>query len=121
RSLVANCGTFVTRVTDVKTLRDKAYVGVDGSVAVFPRPFHHPDTPHRIRHLNGEDTRKANGCENAAVVGRTTFSRDILGTALLPRDLRPGDLLAVDDAGAYSYSMASRFLGQPEPHEIFLR
>jgi diaminopimelate decarboxylase len=120
RSLVANCGTFVTRVTDVKRLRDQGYVGVDGSVAVFPRPLHHPETPHRIRHLTGGNARNGKGYRNTCVVGRTTFSRDILGTASLPRDLRPGDLLAVDDAGAYSCSMASRFLGQPEPYEVFL-
>lgn len=54
------------------------------------------------------------------VVGRTTFSRDILGRAVLPAAQQPGDLLAFDDAGAYCQSMASLFLGQPDPADSFL-
>jgi diaminopimelate decarboxylase len=65
-------------------------------------------------------TRNGKGAVKTLVVGRTTFSRDILGTALLSPDLRIGDLLALDDAGAYSQSMASRFLGQPEPYSVFV-
>jgi diaminopimelate decarboxylase len=34
--------------------------------------------------------------------------------------LKTGDLIAVDDAGAYSQSMASRFLGQREPEVAFV-
>jgi len=119
RYFVADCAVFLTTVTDRKRLAGKDIAAVDGSVSVFPRPFHHPDTPHQIRPLtrpgqNGHRRRKM------LVVGRTTFSRDILGSSLLPSNLRSGDLIVISDAGAYSASMASRFLGQPEPHEIFL-
>lgn len=121
RGLAASCGTFVTAVTDVKWLEGRRFAAVDGSVAVFPRPFHHPDSPHHIRQL-----RMVVGTEHGGmpletiIVGRTTFSRDILGLMRLPEDLRIGDLLALADAGAYSQSMASRFLGQREPKMVFL-
>ncbi len=122
RGLTAECGTFVTSVTDVKVLGGRRFVAVDGSIAVFPRPLHHPETPHRIRRISLIDScvQGQNEWTNAYIVGRTTFSRDILGCTLLPDSLRMGDLLALDDAGAYSQSMASRFLGQPEPHEAFI-
>ncbi|MGE3476109.1 MAG: hypothetical protein AB7H70_09915 [Rhodospirillaceae bacterium] len=117
RGLVAGCGTFLTRITDQKTLAGIRYIGVDASIAVFPRPFHHPDVPHRIRGLNYHRTGDSS---RAVVAGCTTFSRDILGEAVIPVDTGVGDLLIVDDAGAYSQSMMSRFLGQRDPETLFL-
>lgn len=117
RGLAAQCGTFLTSVTDVKMLSGQRFASVDGSVAIFPRPFHHPETPHHVRLVSRANS---NFSTPTLVVGRTTFSRDILGTAPLPPDLRPGDVIAFDDAGAYSQSMMSRFLGQPEPQAVFV-
>jgi diaminopimelate decarboxylase len=122
RGLAAQCATFVTSVTDIKTLAGNRFAAVDASIAVFPRPFHHPNTPHRIRKLaiakNG--SHRTSRDVETMIVGRTTFSRDVLGSSWLPEDLSVGDLLALDDAGAYSQSMASRFLGQPEPQVAFV-
>jgi diaminopimelate decarboxylase len=114
RSLVASSAIFITRVTDVKMLRDTRFVVVDASVSLFPRPFHHPGSLHRVRVL---DSPRRFGDETipSVVVGRTTFSRDILGSYDLPASLEVGSLLAFDDAGAYCESMTSRFLGQEEP------
>ncbi|MGB8507962.1 MAG: hypothetical protein WCD76_06145 [Pyrinomonadaceae bacterium] len=122
RGLTAECGTFITSVTDVKELGERRFAAVDGSVAVFPRPFHHPDTPHRIRQIVAgvEPLHNDDQYADTTIVGRTTFSKDILGAASLPQGLRIGDLLAFDDAGSYSQSMASRFLGQPDPQVAFL-
>lgn len=121
RAMVAACGSFVTAVTDVKVLAGQRFAAVDSSIAVFPRPLHHPEDPHRIRPLSRPDGARltAERCSKTTIVGRTTFSRDILGSATLSDDLRIGDLLVLDDAGAYAQSMASRFLGQPEPAAVF--
>lgn len=112
RSMVASCGVFVSRVTDIKTLRETRFVVIDGSVSVFPRPFHHPGSLHRAQVL---DDHKGSEMVLSTVVGRTTFSRDIFGSYALPTSLAVGDYLAFDDAGAYCESMSSRFLGQREP------
>lgn len=113
RSLVASSGLFITRVTDVKTLHGTRFVVVDASVSLFPRPYHQPGSYHRARLLDGPD----DGADTvlSTVVGRTTFSRDVLGSYKLPCDLPVGSLLAFEDAGAYCESMISRFLGQREP------
>jgi diaminopimelate decarboxylase len=116
RGMVAGCGSFLTRVTDCKMLSGKRYAGVDASVAIFPRPLHHPEAPHRIRSLREQGAAPV----DHLVVGCTTYSRDILGTATLPSNLLVGDILVVDDAGAYSQSMMSRFLGQMDPTTVFL-
>jgi diaminopimelate decarboxylase len=110
RSLVACSGVFVTRVTDIKTLHDTRFVLVDASVSTFPRPFHHPGTPHRARVLGAP---AGGGATVPSIVaGRTTFSRDIFGSYSLPAALDVGSLIAFEDAGAYCESMTSRFLGQ---------
>lgn len=114
RSLVGCSAVFVTRVTDIKDLSDKRFVVVDGSVSVFPRPYHQPGSHHRIRIL---DEPQGNGHKvlTSVVCGRTTFSRDIFGSYQLPDNLSVGTFLSFDDAGAYCESMMSRFLGQREP------
>ncbi|CAN0419143.1 unnamed protein product, partial [Phaeothamnion confervicola] len=120
RAMTASCGTFLTRVIDIKMLDDQCYTGVDASIAVFPRPFHHPDSPHRIRLLSTAGPVDPDGLIIATkVVGRTTFSRDIIGSTALPK-LKVGNVLAVDDAGAYSQSMMSRFLGQVTPTSVYV-
>ncbi|MGY2126386.1 diaminopimelate decarboxylase family protein [Nocardia gipuzkoensis] len=116
RGLAANCGMFVVSVTDVKEVGGVRYVAVDGSVSVFPRPLLHPESPHRIRQLGPGPERDL----PARVVGRTTYSRDILGDTLVSPEIAPGTLLAFEDAGAYCQSMISRFLGQPDVHTVFV-
>lgn len=118
RGIAATSGVFVTMITDVKHLSGIRYITVDGSVAVFPRPFHHPDPPHRIRFIEKKDQCSPLGA--AVIVGRTTFSRDVIGASELPEKLQPGDFLVIDDAGAYSQSMKSNFLGQPCPESVYL-
>lgn len=114
RSLVASCAVFLTRVTDIKTLHGTRYVVVDASVSVFPRPYHHPTNLHHVRVLDASEIDERETMPGT-VVGRTTFSRDILGSYHLPVALKIGDVLAFEDAGAYCESMMSRFLGQREP------
>jgi diaminopimelate decarboxylase len=114
RSMVGSSASFITRVTDVKRLGDMRFVVVDASVSIFPRPFVHPGSHHRMRVL-GANGRGYNKTIPSVVVGRTTFSRDILGNYELPVDLAVGSLMSFDDAGAYCESMSSRFLGQRQP------
>jgi diaminopimelate decarboxylase len=118
RGLVGTSGKFITRITDIKLLQGITYVAVDGSIAIFPRPFHNPDTPHHVRKLGSSD----NGASSrpATIVGRTTFSKDILARCNLPADIEVGDFLEFHDAGAYCQSMSSRFLGQESPCFLML-
>lgn len=119
RAITASCASFLASVTDVKQLRGRRLAAVDASVAIFPRPLQHPESPHRIRLLSRPEAEEG-GTLETVVVGRTTYSRDVLGAAPLAAELAPGDLLLFDDAGSYCQSMASRFLGQPDPQELYL-
>jgi diaminopimelate decarboxylase len=117
RRLAASSGVFVTRITDIKILNDIRYVVVDASVSIFPRPFQHPDSPHQVI---VPFKNNAQEYADAVVVGRTTFSRDIMSKMPLIRNLHIGDIILFDQAGAYCDSMRSKFLGQNEPLNIFV-
>ncbi|MGO8997830.1 MAG: diaminopimelate decarboxylase, partial [Polyangiaceae bacterium] len=55
------------------------------------------------------------------VVGPVCESSDDFGEHLLPVDCgEPGRVVAVLDAGAYGYTMASRYNGRPLPAEAFI-
>jgi diaminopimelate decarboxylase len=120
RSLTAPCGAFLAEIIDIKRLNGVRYVAVDASVALFPRPLHHPDDFHRVM-FPGHDPRPPGAeRETVLIVGRTTFSKDILGRAEMPASVAVGDIIMIENAGAYSQSMASCFLGQTPPAEAYL-
>lgn len=117
RRIAATSAVFGARVTDIKRLNGHRYIATDASIAVFPRPFHHPESPHRTQlAFRGA----AGTLEPSFVVGRTTFSRDILAVTALPADTRVGDVLLFENAGAYCDSMRMRFLGQEAPPNVFV-
>lgn len=120
RKMTASCGKLVARITGWKFLHNCRYVSVDASVAIFPRPLFHPGVSHKIWLLPSAPVSDLGAMTEAAVVGQTTFSGDILGVTHLPENLSVGDLLVFDDAGSYSQSMETRFLGQPPPGLIII-
>ena len=52
------------------------------------------------------------------LAGKYCESGDILADAELP-DVKPGDILAMLDTGAYGYSMASNYNRNPRPAVVF--
>jgi hypothetical protein len=54
------------------------------------------------------------------VCGNTTFTRDYLGRDCRLPALRPDDVLAILDVGAYGYAMSSHFLHRPRPAEVLV-
>ena len=89
---------------------------VDASISVFPRPFHHPDSPHKVI-MPFKSTEI--DFEDSIIVGKTTFSKDILSKTSLSKNLVVGDVIIFDQAGAYCDSMRSKFLGQQEPANLY--
>jgi len=54
------------------------------------------------------------------VVGSTTYSRDFLAKGSALPGLKTGDVLVFQNAGSYSYSMITQFLGQNAPCEVLI-
>lgn len=112
RAIVGPAGVALYRVLAVKHTGEKVFVAVDGGMSDNPRPALY-GVRYAPRLIGRASTA---GPRTATVVGRHCQAGDILAADVeLPRDIHPGDLLAVPVAGAYQLSMASGYnlVGRP--------
>lgn len=121
RSICARAGVALYTIVATKPLRDpsaaRRYLHLDGGMADNIRPALYgarysaavanrlSETPDEIVHLSGCY------CESSDVL-----VRDIA----LPRAARPGDIIAVPMAGAYTLSMASNYNGALRPEVLLV-
>ncbi|EQD43368.1 diaminopimelate decarboxylase, partial [mine drainage metagenome] len=116
RYLVCDSTILVTRVSHVKAHR-VPFVGVDAGMNTLLRPAlydaYHPVYPVDRRDGEPRVVQQIGGpvCENTDVLARDRW---------LP-ELRPGDLLAIGNVGAYGFSMSSQYNSRPRPAELLVR
>lgn len=104
RSIVAQCGSLITRVIFVKEGVSKKFVMVDAGMTDLIRPALY-QAHHNIENISTAETET----EKYDVVGPICESSDTFGTdEVLPLTKR-GDLIALRSAGAYGEIMASRY------------
>lgn len=116
RYVVAECGLLLGRCAAVKDNGYKRFVGTDMGFNTLMRPvlynsFH--DLEVYGDHEAGEPV-----CQT--VVGNICESGDILAKDRLLPPIEPGDAIAVLDAGAYGFSMASNYNARYLPAEVLL-
>jgi diaminopimelate decarboxylase len=116
RSLVAASGVLLARVIQAKVATAARWLMIDAGMNDLVRPALY-QARHRIVPLDSESVKG----ESVAwhVVGPVCESSDDFGEHLLPR--YPPRAVAILDAGAYGYTMASRYNGRQAPVEVFLR
>lgn len=119
RSVVAQCGTLVSRVLFVKSGETKTFLILDAGMNDLIRPALY-GAYHKIENLTaGErpdiipgrtgDDGSGSGMQVYDVVGPVCESSDVWGAGrLLPRSRR-GDVMAIRSAGAYGQVMSSRY------------
>jgi diaminopimelate decarboxylase len=117
RAIVGQAGLTLYRVLTVKR-GPRTLVVVDGGMSDSVRP-----APHGGRcHIERVGSPTAAPAEPVTVVGRHCRAGDVPGPdALLPGDIRPGDLLAVPCTGAYHHAMASNCNQVARPPVIAVR
>jgi diaminopimelate decarboxylase len=116
RWLVAASGVLVARVLQVKVARAARWLMIDAGMNDLVRPALY-QARHRIVPLDREVP--ADDALDWRVVGPVCESSDDFGEHRLPRD--PPGRVAILDAGAYGYTMASRYNGRQLPVEVFVR
>jgi len=118
RSLVGAHGVLVARVVQRKeSLKSnvvRRWTMIDAGMNDLMRPALY-QARHRIVPLVDPGGDRV----DARVVGPVCESSDDFGIHPLPA--APIEHVAILDAGAYGYSMASRYNGRPLPAEVFLR
>jgi diaminopimelate decarboxylase len=117
RSVVAEAGLLLTRVTYVKNQGDKRFIIVDAAMTDLIRP-----SLYGSYHAIMPETESAASAPvtPADVVGPVCETGDFLARGRMLPEIHRGDLLAIRGAGAYSAVMASTYNGRPLACEILV-
>lgn len=127
RYLVAGGAVLVARVHDVKTTRANArgpghtFVMVDAGFCDLIRPamygsYHHIEVPARSGVASEPCIVAGPLCESGDIFTRGEL--ELLQPRMLPRP-EPGDLLVLQDAGAYGASMSSNYVSMGRAPEVW--
>lgn len=113
RSVVAPCGSLITRVLYVKEGIQKKFLIVDAGMTDLIRPalyqaFHH------IENISSEEDYTPYD-----VVGPICESSDVFAQEMMLNGSARGDLIAIRSAGAYGETMASRYNCRELPASYF--
>ena len=103
RSIVAQCGTLISRVTYVKRAPIKEFVILDAGMNDLVRPAMYK-AYHKIENISSPYEPK---CYD--VVGPVCESSDVFGKDIMLNETHRGDFIAIRSAGAYGESMASTY------------
>lgn len=116
RYLVADAGVLLARINTVKPVSDELIVGIDAGMSTLARPALY-DAHHEIKSVEAAVEKRST--TKATVTGPICESGDVFGTYDLPAPER-GDLLAIGNAGAYGYEMASQYNSRPRPATVVI-
>lgn len=116
RYLVATAGILLTKVTQLKGKGEMQYVGVDAGMHSLVRP-----TLYGAFHGIANLTRLGEPATiSANIVGPICETGDILGVNRAMPEAQEGDVILIDTAGAYGYTMASNYNLRGLPREILV-
>lgn len=116
RSLFAAAGALLTRVLYVKQSGKKRFVIVDAASNDLIRPALY-GAYHEIAPLRHGSSRLA----PADVVGPICETADRFAEDRPMPKVQTGDILAILDAGAYGFSLASNYNSRPRAAEVAIR
>jgi diaminopimelate decarboxylase len=114
RYLVAESGTLVAKVQDILEKQDKTYIGLGTGMHHFLRPMLY-DAYHEIKAVNpSEETITAD------IVGLVCENTDTFAEDREISKVDRGDLIVIQDVGAYGFAMASNWNTRPLPPEVMI-
>ncbi|MCM2282088.1 MAG: diaminopimelate decarboxylase [Bdellovibrionaceae bacterium] len=116
RMLVARSGLLIGQVQYIKSTPQKTFVILDTGMHHLLRPALY-QAQHRVLPL---ETRVDSITKPYDIVGPICESSDVLAKNVVLPEIRQGDYVAIADAGAYGYSMASFYNRHALPTEIVL-
>ena len=110
RSVVAQCGSLISKVLYVKQGTNKQFAILDAGMTELIRPALY-QAYHKIENITSDLP-----VETYDVVGPICESSDVFGKAVDLNKVRRGDLIAIRSAGAYGETMASQYNCRALPH-----
>ncbi|GAB3475627.1 type III PLP-dependent enzyme [Amycolatopsis cihanbeyliensis] len=126
RYLVADCGRYLVEVLDIKRNHGVNYLLVRGGTHHFRLPVSwqhsHPFTVLPVERWDLDAPRPAVRGEPVTVVGELCTPKDVLARDVPLEQVRVGDVLAFQRAGAYGWEISHHdFLSHPHPEQVFFR
>lgn len=115
RRIVARAGIFVMSVLRNKVSEDNHFVIVDGGMNDFVRPSLY-GAYHGLLPVKEGKSKKP--CH---VVGPICETSDCFGSDRMLPPMKSGDLLVLEDTGAYGYSMGSNYNLRGRPTELLVK
>ena len=116
RYLVCDATILLSRVNDVKDAGPKRYVGIDAGFNTLIRPSFY-DSYHHVALANKFNKACVAKYE---VVGPICETGDYIAHDRILPNPKEGDLLCVYNAGAYGFSMSSRYNSRPLCAEVLV-
>ncbi len=116
RYLVADSSVLLTRVNSVK-FAHKNFVNVDAGFNLLIRPTMY-NSYHEVIVANKA---ASPATETYSIAGPICETGDILAADRLLPAIKAGDLIAVLDAGAYGFAMASQYNCRPRCAEVLVK
>ena len=105
RFLVAQAGILIGKITQIKEKSGKRFLGCNIGMSNLIRPMLY-NARHPIFNLTAKSDKLIEYC----LVGNICESGDILEKHLLfPIDTKINDIIIIANAGAYGYSMSSKY------------
>jgi diaminopimelate decarboxylase len=119
RSIVASAALTLYEVGTIKTIAGvRTYVAVDGGMSDNPRPVLYGSGYEAFVPARSDADRVL----AVRLVGKHCESGDVLiSEAMLPADVRVGDVIATPVTGAYGHSMGSNYNKVTRPAVVFVR
>ncbi len=120
RYIAAECGALLGTVHALKENDGVAYAGTDIGFNVLARPILY-DSWHDIMVYRQGELLTEDDEQPYTVVGNICESGDIIAKERPLPALKTGDIIAVQDAGAYGYAMSSNYNNRLRPAEVLIR
>jgi diaminopimelate decarboxylase len=122
RAIAAPAGALLARVIDTKPRdADSEFAVIDAGMTELLRPAMY-GAYHKIEVVTLRADTDPTGCADRRyeVVGPVCESSDVVGRDRVLPPLKVGDLVAIEDAGAYGSAMASNYNRRPLPAEVLV-
>jgi len=116
RYIVGDASYLLTRVNTVKQSY-RRFVGVDAGFNTLLRPTMYGS----YHHILVADKPEADVHETLDVAGNICESGDLFARDRPLPEVKEGNVLAILNAGAYAFSMASQYNSRPRPAEILVK
>ena len=112
--LVSEAGYLFARVNVVKQTTSTIFAGIDSGMNHLIRPMFY-DAYHRIVNIS-----RPNGKSRIYTVVGYICETDTFGVNRRIHEIQEGDILALHNAGAYCFSMASNYNSRYRPAEVLV-